>query len=121
MATERLATITRLEAGTHSPDHTFCVMEAVAYVAGEAWTDHPKCACPVLTAFCITLNDSMPDAERQKLLPFILRLAGSKSTPEVEQRRMFLLVDAAVREFASAALEAYGLPHKAEQLRKLST
>ena len=30
-----------LKAGAHSPDSTFCVMEAVAFVAGETWSDSP--------------------------------------------------------------------------------
>jgi hypothetical protein len=43
-----------LLAGQHNEnsDQQWCVMEAVAYVAGEPWTDHPKCASQVLGAFC---------------------------------------------------------------------
>lgn len=29
---------------------TFCVEQAVAYLAGEPITDHPECACPVIAA-----------------------------------------------------------------------
>ena len=49
----RLAAITELRRGAHDDpaDMQFCALEAVAYVAGEPWSDHPKCACPVLGAF----------------------------------------------------------------------
>ena len=46
-----------LKSGAHSPDSTFCVMEAVAFVAGEEWSDHPVCACPVISAFMRAWND----------------------------------------------------------------
>lgn len=33
-----------LKRGAHQEaEKAFCVMEAVAYVAGEPWSDHPKC------------------------------------------------------------------------------
>ena len=116
---ERFATITRLERGNHQPDSSFCVMEAVAYVAGEPWSDAPECACPVLAAYCRVLNDNMNDAERQALLPFVVRLIGTRITPENEQQRAFVLADAAVRIFAPLALEAGGLAFEAAKLRAL--
>jgi hypothetical protein len=58
-----------LKAGGHSPDHTFCVMEAVAYIAGEDWTDSPVCVSPAIGAFMRAWNDSLPDADRQRLKP----------------------------------------------------
>ena len=40
-----------LYSGKHDEDDAErCVMEAVAYVAGEPHSDHPKCACAVITA-----------------------------------------------------------------------
>ncbi len=68
----------RLMAGSHTSFRDgACVMEAVAYVAGLPHSDIPRCACGVLTQFAITLNDSFSPAERQLLIPFIPRLAGS--------------------------------------------
>lgn len=33
-----------LDSGSHDPDgEAMCVMEAVAYIEGEPWTDHPAC------------------------------------------------------------------------------
>jgi len=77
----------KLFSGAHSPDGEMCVMEAVAWVAGEAWTDTPECACPVITRFAQSINDSMGDEFRQRLLPYVPRLIGTRSTWAVEQRR----------------------------------
>src|SRR5438105_4365288 len=58
----------RLRHGSHkNPKQGLCVMEAVAFVAGERHGDHPECACPVLTGFAIRLNDRMKDGERDAL------------------------------------------------------
>ena len=67
---ERLAALPPLSAGAHETEHEgACVMEAVAYVAGEPWSDKPACACPVLGAFLRTWNDHLPtDADRDRLL-----------------------------------------------------
>ena len=117
---EKLATITHLEEGAHNPDGQFCIMEAVAYVMGEKWTDHPACVCPVLAAYARAINDRMPDAQRQRLLPFIPLLANTRANPDVERRRMFYLLDkcldaeygwvwdlAAVASFASEYLQSF--------------
>jgi hypothetical protein len=70
----------------------FCVMEAVAWFAHERWTDHPKCACPILSDFMIGLNDNMDDVDRQLLKQFIPQLINSKASHEVEAKRaQFLL------------------------------
>ena len=76
-----------------------CVMEAVAYVAGEKHTDRPECACPVIAAFLRTWNDSITDdARRTELLaPLVPRLVGSRRTAAVEQRRADLALDWFVR------------------------
>lgn len=100
---ERLAALPSLSAGAHETAHEgACVMEAVAYVAGEPWTDRPACACPVISAFCRSWNDALPtDADRDRLLrPLIPRLAGSRATPEVETCRAWLAVDWLVRTCA---------------------
>ena len=56
-----------------------CLMEAVAWVSGERHTDHPPCACPVLTNLGIEINDSLNDTDRQRLIPAIPALVGSNS------------------------------------------
>lgn len=76
-----------LEHGSHQPDHTFCVMEAVAFIAGEEWTDRPKCACPVISSFMRQLNDGMSASQRQKLKQLIPLLINSKKSISVEVKR----------------------------------
>ena len=71
----------KLSNGEHeSPESGMCIMECVAYIEGEKHSDHPKCACPVVTAFAMRTNDWMSNAERGALLRYVLRIAGSKST-----------------------------------------
>lgn len=71
-----------LFSGSHTPSgNEMCVMEAVAYVAGEPWSDRPMCACPVIAAFLRRWNDCLPDDDRTLLLaPLIPRVIGTKST-----------------------------------------
>ena len=84
----------------------FCVMEAVAYVAGEPWSDAPQCACPVITSFMVNWNDSLPnDEERTRLLkPLIPKIVGTRSTPEVQFARSMMCMDWLCREFVPAWL-----------------
>jgi hypothetical protein len=101
-------TIHLLEGSHDGEDATqMCVMEAVAYVAGEPWSDHPACACPVISAFLRSWNDSLPsDADRDRLLkPLVLQLIDTKSTAAVEERRSYLALDWLVRVFTSKWLD----------------
>ncbi len=83
-----------------------CVMEAVAWVAGEKHSDQPECACPIIGAFLRDWNDRISDDEtRTRLLkPLVPRLVNSKSTVAVELRRSFLALDWLAREQAPAWL-----------------
>jgi len=94
--------------GSHDTrENGMCVMEAVAYVAGEEHSDSPKCACPVISAFMRTWNDSIDDdARRRELLsPFIFRLPGTKADAETELKRSWMAFDWLVRELLPAFLE----------------
>jgi len=115
-----------LSFGAHdTPEEGMCLMEAVAWLAGEAHSDHPKCACPVIAAYARNLNDRMGegaegDALRAKhLLPLATKLVGTRSTPEVEQKRAYFFANRAVRFFAPSALEAAGFTEEAKTLRTL--
>jgi hypothetical protein len=105
LVAERLQEIAErplLSGGHGSLDEGMCVMEAVAYVAGEEWSDTPQCACPVLATFLRSWNDAITDdAHRTALLkPLVPRLVGSKSTIEVERRRSDMALDWLVRVHA---------------------
>src|SRR3990167_3478451 len=115
----RLTKITKLDSGSHRPDGKYCLMEAVAFVAGEPWSDSPACACPVLAAYGRALNDAMPDEQRQRLIPLIPKLVGTRATREIEQRRAYLLADVAVRVLAPIALRAAKLDTEADKLAAL--
>ena len=108
-----------LHTGSHEPNHTFCMMEAVAYIAGEPWSDHPACASPVLGAFCRSWNDALDDETRQRLKPYIPRLVDTKATKDVEKKRAWMATDWLARECAPAFLRLAGLTEHAETLEGL--
>ena len=113
-----------LYAGGHDPGEQMCVMEAVAFVAGEPWSDHPECASKVIGAFMRSWNDSLPDDQRQMLKPYIPRLVGTAASDEVELRRSWMACDWLVRTFTPAWLKRAGLAGSAaalEQLPELTT
>ena len=105
------------EKGSHQPDHTMCIMEAVAYVNGETWSDHPACADPGITKACIYAWDGSDDATRKKMVELIPEIVGTSSIPPKKLR--YFWADKAVRVFAPAALEKAGLKEEAEKLRAL--
>jgi hypothetical protein len=121
LATARaLDALNPLGRGSHTPGHDVCVMEAVAYVAGEPWSDHPQCACPVITSFLIAWNDGLADDERDALLrPLVPRIVGTRSTATVEHRRALMAVDWLVRDHAPAWLRLAGLTAQADALAAL--
>ncbi len=121
--TERLAEVesAALQSGGHSSmAEGMCIMEAVSYVAGEAWSDTPACACPVIASFLRAWNDSLPDDRRNELLrPLVARLVGSRSTPEVESKRSLMFADWLVRVHTPAWLRLAGLSAQADSLASL--
>ena len=82
----------RLAEGAHvAPEQGMCFMEMVAWFAGEKHSDKPACACPVLGAYGICLNDGMPDVERDRLLkPVVPMIAGTRSPADELARARFL-------------------------------
>jgi hypothetical protein len=122
--TERLAKVLgmTLKSGAHpSIKSGACVMEAVAYVAGEKWSDAPECASPVIAAFMRLWNDSLDDEARNRLLkPLIPRLVDTKGTPKVEERRSYMALDWLIRVFTPKWLDMVPALHEhAKALREL--
>ena len=97
-----------------------CIMEAVAFFAGESWGASPACACPVISEFLRRWNDALPDGDRDRLLPadvWVPRLVGSRVTqPEIEQKRLCLMHDWLIRVNLPAWIEARS-PKAAQKLR----
>ena len=96
-----------LSRGSHgSREAGMCAMELVAYVANEPHSDHPQCACPVITQFCISLNDRWDDETRNRLLKPVLPLVvGTRSTSAIENQRAIMIYDWLTRTYTPAFLE----------------
>ena len=98
--------------GSHeNRDRGVCLMEAVAWVAGEPHSDRPACTCPALGVFARRLNDAYwpgGDPQRTEILrPLIPLLVGTVSTHEVYRRRGHFFADRAVRELTPMALDSW--------------
>src|SRR6187431_784443 len=120
---DRLAKVMQVEllSGGHDvASDQFCVMEAVAFVAGEPWTDSPQCACPVISTFMRGWNDALNDSDRNRLLkPLIPKLVGTRSTAEVEHKRSLMAADWLVRVHTPEWLRLAGLTAQADALANL--
>jgi hypothetical protein len=114
----------KLGRGSHDPPSNglvnACVMEAVAYVAGEPFSDHPECASPVITSFLVSWNDAMNDVDRQMLKPYIVRLVGTRTGKRHEEQRAWMFTDWLARECAPAWMRLAGLTGQAELLESLA-
>ena len=61
-----------LSRGKHrNPRKGACFMELASYLAGERWSDHPRCTHPLLAALARGVNDLTSDAGRAKLAELI--------------------------------------------------
>ena len=116
--TDRLAAITTLATGKHEADSAkMCAMEAVAYIAGEPWSDAPACASPVIAAFVRRWNDALPDADRTRLLlPLVPEIVGTRGTDTDEKRRVWMAIDWLVRTHVPAWLTLAGMSDHAAAL-----
>ncbi|KAB1072850.1 hypothetical protein [Methylobacterium planeticum] len=109
----------RLLTGSHpfpGPDGGTCINEAAIVAAGlpyraiRASSDCPPCFSPPLAAYALGLNDAMPDAERPRLMAFVLRLSGSADTAETEAARTGFLARESVRRLLPPLLDRAGMP-----------
>jgi hypothetical protein len=91
-------------------------MEAVAYVAGERWSDRPQCASPVIAAFVRRWNDHLDPAQRQVLKTYIPRLVGSRGTAAEEVQREWMALDWLVHDLNPMWLRVAGLADLADVL-----
>jgi hypothetical protein len=67
-----------LQAGSHLvPEDGACLMEYVAVLAGEPFSDHPRCTDPTLATLARLVNDACSDAGRPLLTAFAPELAGT--------------------------------------------
>ena len=105
--------------GTHAtPAQGRCAMEWVSHLAGEPHSDQPRCVSPVLRAFCMTLNDTMPDGPRQRLRPYLARTIGTDGDG-LDDARSWIALDWLIRTFAPTWLTAARLHAPAQRLAAL--
>jgi hypothetical protein len=110
----------KLESGGHrKPEDGMCLMEAVSYMQGQPFSDHPACVSPVIGAFGRSWNDKLDDAGRQRLKRFIPIMVGTATTKDDDAARAWLATDWMVRTFTPAWLDKAGLATHAQNLRNL--
>lgn len=72
-----------LGGGSHAdPDEGACFMEYASMLAGERWSDHPRCTHPALAQLARSVNDGSPPVVRQRLaglVPEVIGLTGRSS------------------------------------------
>ncbi len=77
-----------LSRGKHrSPRKGACFMELASYLAGERWSDHPRCTHPLLASVARLVNDLTSDAHRSRLAGLIPGVIGMTSDdPRIDAR-----------------------------------
>jgi hypothetical protein len=110
-----------LSVGTHiDPNDGMCIMEAVAYVVGEPFTDRPVCVSSVLAEAARTANDKGGLYTRRCLKERIVKLIGTgQAALDAEIRRACRIADCAVRVLAPMTFDRFGLKDCAIMLRGL--
>jgi hypothetical protein len=121
----------KLQAGSHDfpgPDGGTCINEAAIVAAGMQYRaigsadDCPPCFSRTIAAYCIKLNDRMPDAIRNELLmPFVTRLSGTADTPEVEFQRATFMAIATVQRILPIMLRVRGREDLAQMCASMTT
>src|SRR5215218_6254350 len=95
----------KLKRGSHSfpgPDGGTCINEAAIVAAGFPYQrvdkieEMPACFSRPICALALILNDVADNENRQRLLPFVTRLACA-DTPEVEAQRQAYISERAWR------------------------
>jgi hypothetical protein len=91
----------RLARGSHSgAESGTCLMEQVSLLAGEPFSDRPRCTAPALAALAQQVNDRVSDAGRDRLLPLVPALATAASC---DPRDAWALVAACARAALAVA------------------
>jgi len=95
-------------------------MEAVAWWAGEAHSDHPACVSPVIAVFLRSWNDALPDDDRQQLRRWVPEVVGTNAGPAVDAELSWIALDWLVRVHTPAWLRLAGLIEQAALLTDMA-
>jgi hypothetical protein len=78
----------RLSRGRHrSPADGACVMELASMLAGEPFSDRPRCADPVIATFLRAFNDRLDHGRRQQLRPYAAAVVGTRRGRRLSRAR----------------------------------
>ena len=66
-----------LSRGKHrNPRKGSCFMEFASFLAGERWSDHPRCTHPLLAALARDVNDLLGDDARRQIVELVPDVIG---------------------------------------------
>lgn len=108
--------------GSDPSIYSWCMMEAAAWMADEAWSDDPTNVSPVIAQFAKALNDTLEDDSRQTLKTYLAAApAGVIDTVDagLEAERVSLATDWLVRTYVPAWLDVAGMTDEADILQAL--
>jgi hypothetical protein len=78
----------RLARGRHrTPDGGACVMELASMLAGERFSDRPRCVDPVIAAFLRAFNDRLDTRSREALRPYARAVLCTRGDRRVTRAR----------------------------------
>lgn len=108
---QRDASKIKLAPGMHqTANGALCLLEAAAWLAGEAHSDHPACVDPVIAGFGRRLNDSvgyMAPELLPRLTPLVVEIIGTNTNVVADSiTRGYMAVDWAARVVVPASLRA---------------
>jgi hypothetical protein len=93
-----------LAAGTHLvPEDGVCLMEYVSVLAGERFTDHPRCTEPTLAFLARLVNDTISDGGRSVLAPLAAELTVLGRVDAIGSARLVVAVVHGARTAGSSA------------------
>lgn len=62
-------------------------------LAGEEFSDRPRCVCPVIGAFLRAWNDRAAYRDRQRLRPYSAKVVGSRASSKLTRQRRDLCLE----------------------------
>lgn len=109
-----------LKRGVHEENSNLemSIMEAVSFVSGEPWSDHPECVCEALGDFFRSWNDSIDEVKLQHLKRYIVPLVGTNDGNSIQ--RSWMAFDWLTRVYTPEVMdENYDLRTHARLLKSL--